>query len=264
MPARPTIDLNCDMGERPGADGVAADERLMEFVTSVNIACGGHAGDEETAAAVMGAAAARRLSIGAHPGYADRANFGRVSVAMTADELEAMIAEQLRWFTRIASRAGCVVTHVKPHGALYHDVMEREDAAGAFMRAVRSLDGAWGGQAGRVPVLVGLFGSTRPARWRAEGFAVAAEAFADRRYRADGGLVARSEAWAVIADPGEAAEQAVDIAVHRCAAAAGGVLVPVIADTICVHSDSPGAEGTARRVREALEHEGCGLRGLGG
>lgn len=251
-----TIDLNCDMGERPGADGIAADIRLMQWVTSVNIACGAHAGDEPTARAVATAAAARGLSIGAHPGYPDAANFGRVTVEITPSALEASLTDQLRLLLRAAHAAGRPVTHVKPHGALYHDVLNNDATAAAFTRAVRTV---WLG--GHTPLLVGFAGAHRLAQWRTEGFAVAAEAFAERRYGPDGALLPRTDPLAIIHTPEDAANQAVDIAVHRCVSA-GGHLIPIIADTISIHSDSPGAEAATAAVHAALVREGRDIRAI--
>jgi len=256
--ATPTIDLNCDMGERPGDNGIAADIRLMHWVTSVNIACGAHAGNEPTARAVATAAAARGLSIGAHPGYPDPANFGRASLDITPAALEASLTDQLCLFAGIASDLAVPITHIKPHGALYHDVLHQDAIASAFTRAVRSI---W--NQGRCPVLVGFAGTHRLAQWRSAGFAVAAEAFAERRYAADGSLLPRSQPNALIETPQDAANQAVDIALHRCVSA-GGHLIPIIADTICIHSDSPGAKATTAAVHAALVREGCALKGLRG
>ncbi|MFO0832686.1 MAG: 5-oxoprolinase subunit PxpA [Phycisphaerales bacterium] len=247
------IDLNCDMGERPGAEGVAGDIRLMEYVSSVNIACGGHAGGATTIRAVAGAARARGLSVGAHPGYPDPGNFGRARVEMLPGDLRASLVFQMRL---LKEHAGGRVTHVKPHGALYHDVMADDGIAAVFVEAASAV---W--FEGRLPVLVALAGSRRASQWRAEGLAVAAEAFAERRYRSDGSLTARGEQGAVIDDAEVAAQQTVDIAVHRCVATGGG-LAPVMAETICIHSDSPGAEAIAARVRAALTSEGVPVRGI--
>lgn len=247
-PGPRTIDLNCDMGERPGPEGIAADIRLMQWVTSVNIACGAHAGDKPTARAVATAAAARDLNIGAHPGYPDPAHFGRVSMDIAPAELEASLTEQLRLFARIASDLAVPVTHIKPHGALYHDVLTNDAVAGAFTRAVRAV---W--CEGRTPTLVAFAGTHRLTQWRAEGFAVTAEAFAERRYGPDGTLLPRTDPRAMIHSPEEAASQAVDIAVHRCVPA-GGRLIPIIADTLCIHGDSPNAVSVAAAVYAALRH----------
>lgn len=237
---RRSIDLNCDMGERPDAGGAAGDAALMAVVTSVNIACGGHAGDEGTMRACVRAAVLAGVAIGAHPGYPDRTNFGRVERAMPLRELEDEVARQIAALDGIARSEGGLVRHVKPHGALYHAAMGRAEFAEAVGRAVsRAAPGA---------VLVGLSGSAGMEAWAAMGLRVVSEAFADRMYESDGSLRARGEAGAVITDAGEAARQAV-----RLAARAG---------TICVHSDTEGALEIARAVRAALEAAGVIVRSL--
>ena len=252
--ATPTIDLNCDMGERPGDNGIAADIRLMHWVTSVNIACGAHAGNEPTARAVATAAAARGLSIGAHPGYPDPANFGRASLDITPATLEASLTDQLRLFAGIASDLAVPITHIKPHGALYHDVLHQDAIASAFTRAVRSI---W--NPGRCPVLVGFAGTHRLAQWRSAGFAVAAEAFAERRYAADGSLLPRSQPNALIETPQDAANQAVDIALH-CCVSAGGHLIPIVADTgdfiIVLNADKLRVTGNKANDKVYYRHSG--------
>ncbi len=267
----PTIDINCDLGERPAPEGVEADIRLMELVTSVNIACGAHAGDADTMRAIVTAAHRLKRGIGAHPGYPDRANFGRVSLNLTPREIETSITEQLHALLAIAQPLGATITHVKPHGALYHDAMHRPEVSLAISRAVRA---AWAqaattpqSKSPTLPILVALAGSPVAARWRGEGLRIAAEAFADRRYAADGTLAPRSQPGAVITDPAEAARQAIDIVVHRCVSAGGGgdvgggsSLITIRADTLCIHSDSPGAETTASHVRGALLAASCAIK----
>lgn len=244
-----TIDLNADLGEDPAREG--RDLELMNIVSSANIACGGHAGDEASMLAMITAAAARGVGVGAHPSYPDRIGFGRVETAMAIEELEASVAGQIAVFVRIARAVGVPIAHVKPHGALYHAAMERDDVAGVLARAARA--------AGPGVPLVGLAGSPRLARWRSMGIPVIAEAFADRRYTADGTLLARSAPGAVITDPAEAGAQAVSIAREGVVFAPGGERVEVRAASVCVHSDTPGALDVARAVRRALECAGVAI-----
>ncbi len=251
------IDINADCAERPGPAGIAADTRLMPFLTSVNISCGAHAGDDQTIRGVLQAAHAHRLSIGAHPSYPDPANFGRVSMPMAAAALQESITAQLRLLRALAGESGTDITHVKPHGALYHDITVKEEVATIFINAVRAI---W--LSTPLPFLVTLAGSRRLHQWRAQGFAVAAEAYCERRYQPDATLVPRSQPHALIHDPDEAARQAVDIAVHRCVST-GDRLTPVRADTICIHSDSPNAQAIAEHVHTAIQRELIPLRGLG-
>jgi UPF0271 protein len=247
----PVIDLNCDMGESEDAAQRATDLELLGIVTSANVACGGHAGTPQLMEETVRAAMERGnggVAIGAHPGYPDRQRFGRVEIPMPASEIERMVAGQVATLGQIAGRCAGRVTHVKPHGALYHAAMFKEDVAAAFARgAMRAAPGAW---------LVGLAGAPGLAWWATMGAIVAAEAFADRRYEADGGLRGRTHADALITDGKEAAAQAVAIARGEGVRAVGGAHVALQAQTICVHSDTPGAAVIARAVRCGLEEAG--------
>jgi len=224
-----TIDLNCDMGELEAAAHEAA---LMQYITSANIACGGHAGDESTMERTARMAMERGVRIGAHPGYPDRANFGRIEVAMTPDEIASTVAEQIERLDRVVRRVGGEIVHVKPHGALYNVAVKNAVVA----RAIGDGVARW--NAG-VPVF-GLAGSPMLDVWRVMGLQVAGEAFADRRYEPDGTLHSRKFPDALITDPAEAAAQAVRLA------RAGN------AQTICVHGDTPGAVRILKACREAL------------
>jgi 5-oxoprolinase (ATP-hydrolysing) subunit A len=225
-----TIDLNCDMGELEDAAHEAA---LMEYITSANIACGGHAGDESTMERTARLALARGVRIGAHPSYPDRANFGRVEIAMPAAEIEAAVREQIERLEQVVAKlGGGRITHVKAHGALYN-VAARDKAVA---RAVGAAVAGWNAGA----IVFGLAGSAALDVWRGMGLPIAAEAFADRRYEADGTLRSREFADALITDPAEAAAQALHFARE------GKV------QTICVHGDTPGAIALLKACREAL------------
>jgi len=246
------IDLNADLGELPEALADGREEALLRLVTSANVACGGHAGDAATMSGVL--ALARRLgkSVGAHPSYPDRASFGRDSLRMTPDEIEATVFDQVRALAAVAARIDVEVTHVKPHGALYNDAAGDEAIATAIARAVRR----WSREA----VLVGLAGSVALDVFASAGLRTAAECFADRVYEADGTLRSRKLPGALISDPEMAAEQAVSIARRGHAIGRGGSTVPITADTICVHGDTPGALLIAASVRAALEAAGIDIR----
>ncbi len=168
-----SIDLNCDMGELPEAIADGTQEALMRSVTSVNIACGGHAGDAQTMKTTIEQAMRWKLTIGAHPGYADRANFGRLELKLPPKEIADSVFEQVRALAEVAERCGACVVHVKPHGALYNQAVRNRELAGAIAEGVARLS--------RDVVLVGLAGSPMLGVFREAGFAVAAEAFADRR-----------------------------------------------------------------------------------
>jgi UPF0271 protein len=225
-----TMDLNCDLGELEDAAHEAA---LMESITSANIACGGHAGDEQTMERTTRLALARGVRIGAHPSYPDRANFGRLEMDMPVAELEAAVRAQIERLEAVVAKLGARITHVKPHGALYNVAARNE----AVARAIGTAVAQWNSGA----IVFGLAASKALDVWRGMGLTVAAEGFADRRYEPDGSLRSRRFADALITDPQEAAAQALRFA------RAG------TAQTICVHGDTPHAVEIVRACREALE-----------
>jgi len=231
------IDLNCDLGER--AD-LALETALIDGITSASIACGGHAGDDVTMQRTARLALARGVRIGAHPGYPDPANFGRERLPLTAEEIEATVFEQIMRLSAVVERLGGVMVHVKPHGALYNVAQQDEEVARAIGRAVL--------RAKPSATLFGLAESAMLDVWRKMGLSVWGEGFADRRYEADGSLRARKIPGALITHPAVAAQQAVVLA------QAGR------AQTICVHSDTPGAIEILKACRDALSRAGFSLR----
>lgn len=242
MDAAVSIDLNADVGEG------MHDEELLPFLTSVNVACGLHAGDPTTMDETVTLAMAQGLQIGAHPGYPDRENFGRVPVEMSADALERLVLYQIAALDGfVRSRAGAL-THVKPHGALYHTGAEFPDVARAIAEGTRRFRTDL--------ILVGAPGSLLVEAGREAGLPVAEEAFADRRYLPDGTLMPRGRPEALITDPEQAADQAVRIVRDGTVIAADGSVVAIRADTLCVHGDTPGAPRIARRIREKLHEAG--------
>jgi UPF0271 protein len=245
------IDLNCDMGELPEAIADGTQEALMPSFTSVNIACGGHAGDEHTMRATVEQALRCKVAIGAHPGYPDRANFGRLELNMSSEAVAKSVWEQLRVLAGVAARCGAQLTHVKPHGALYNQAVHRRQLAEAIAQGVAR----WRSDL----VLVGLAGSPMLGVFREAGFAVAAEAFADRRYEPDGTLRSRRHDDALIRDPAEAARQALSIVVRGTVTARDGTEVAVSAHTLCIHGDTPGAQQIAARVAQTLREVGVVL-----
>lgn len=243
-----SIDLNADVGE--GMDDAA----LLPFVTSANVACGMHAGDPGVMDGTVTLALSHGVRVGAHPGYPDRANFGRAALELPADAIENLVLYQVAALDGFVRSRGGTLTHVKPHGALYHSGAEFPDVARAIAEGVRRFRTSL--------VLVGAAGSMLIEAGREAELAVAEEAFADRRYLPDGSLVSRSEPGAVITDPEEAAEQAVSLARDRVAVAADGSRVSVRADTLCLHGDTPGVERIARRIHERFRSEGIRIAPL--
>jgi UPF0271 protein len=223
------IDLNCDMGE---LDDAAHEAALMEHITSANIACGEHAGDGATMQRTVRLAVERGVRIGAHPGYPDRANFGRIAMEMTPEEIEETIVDQISTLAMIVRPIGAAIVHVKPHGALYNVAVKNRDVAHAIGAAVKRWNPAI--------AVVGLAGSPMLDVWREMGLAAIGEGFADRQYESDGTLRDRKLPGALITDPAAAAAQAVRLARE------GG------AETICVHGDTPGAVEILRACRQAL------------
>lgn len=220
-----TIDLNCDMGELPDA---ALEEALMAYITSANVACGGHAGDQASMRRMVDLARLHGVAVGAHPGYPDRENFGRVEMALSAEQIAQTVYEQIGALARIAGH----LVHVKPHGALYNVAARDPDVARAIGEGVSRF--------GTDLVLVGLAGSGMIDVWRDMGFRTAAEGFADRRYEPDGSLRPRRFADALITEPDAAAAQALRLAGEG------------IVQTICVHSDTPGSVRILAAVAQAL------------
>jgi UPF0271 protein len=217
------------MGE---LDDAAHEAALMDYITSANIACGGHAGDAQTMERTARLALERGIRIGAHPGYPDRENFGRLEIAMTAEAIADTVFTQIARLDGIVCRLAGVVVHVKPHGALYNVAVHNGEVA----RAIAHGAARWNPST----VLFGLAGSPMLEVWRAMGMAVAGEAFADRRYEPDGALRSRKFPDALITDPSEAAGQALRFARQG------------LAETICVHGDTPGAVAILKACREAL------------
>ena len=232
------IDLNADIGE--GCD----DASLMPYVHRVSIASGGHAGDAASMAAALRLAAEFGVMVGAHPGYPDRAGFGRRSLSASAEQVYSWVRQQTEVLAEQSVRCGLQLVHVKPHGALYNDAAGNAELAQAIAEAV----------AGHDPrlVLIGLADSCLISAGQAAGLGVLNEAFADRRYHGNGLLVSRETAGALITDPLAAAEQALALALGLPVSTFGDEPARVRADTICLHSDTPNALKLAEAVHAAL------------
>ncbi len=242
-----TIDLNSDLGE-----GAGSDDEIIPQVSSANIACGAHAGDADTMRRTVELAVEHRVAIGAHPGYRDPANFGRVALDIAPEALQDDLRTQLEALRRIAHAAGARLAHVKAHGALYNKG-ERDDAVAAvIVEAVRAFD--------EDLVLFVPPGSAMERAARRLGIRVAREGFADRAYEPDGTLRSRRLEASVHTDPAVAAAQAVSIARDGTVRASGGGVLAIEVDTLCIHGDTPGAPAIARAVREALARAGIEVR----
>ncbi len=248
----PSIDLNCDCGESFGPWTMGNDATVLAHVTSANVACGGHAGDPVTMRRTVRLCKGLGVVVGAHPGYPDLQGFGRRSIPLDPAEIEDIVLAQIGALYAIARAEGVELRHVKAHGALYNDAATKMPIAEAIARAVAAFS--------RELVLVGLTGSAIVEAGHAAGLRVAREAFADRTYEPDGSLRSRRLPDALIIGPQRNLAQAVGIATQGLAFSLAGVLVPVQADTLCIHSDTPGAAVRAAVLRQGLIAAGVEVR----
>ncbi len=248
------IDLNCDAGEAFGPWQMGEDATLIPLMTSVNIACGAHAGDPLVMRRTLELAARHGVAAGAHPGYPDLQGFGRRALPMPPDEVEVWVLAQIGALSAIARSLGITLRHVKPHGALYNTAADDAALARAIARAVAACDPAL--------VLVARAGSAMVAIGRAAGLRVAEEAFVDRGYDAQGRLLPRGSAGSMLTAPADAAARAVALAEGQPIRAHDGTALTLHADTLCFHSDTAGATGIAQVVRAALVDAGVALQPL--
>ncbi len=250
-----TIDLNSDVGESSPdiASGfsMSSEETLLRQITSANIACGGHAGDDESMIRVMKLCARYGVDIGAHPSYPDRENFGRKDMNLSPSEISEAVYRQVGRLIELATGLGFEVRHVKAHGALYNKAAKDEIAALAIARGVARI--------GKKLALFGLASSPSLDIWRKEGFFAIGEAFADRHYEPDGSLRSRRFDDALITNPALAAEQALRIARDGKVISVTGTEVLLDARTICIHGDTPGAPAIAEHIRRLLGASGFAI-----
>jgi 5-oxoprolinase (ATP-hydrolysing) subunit A len=251
----PVIDLNCDIGESFGVYRLGEDALIVPHVSSVNIACGFHAGDPATMRASIDLALGHGAAIGAHPGLRDPEGFGRRAIEIAAPDVYDLVVYQVGALAAFAAAAGVRLQHVKPHGALYSMAASRADLADAIARAVRDVD--------RGLVLFGLAGSRLIAAGEEQGLAVAREAFADRNYLPNGALVPRGRPDALVDDPERLVSRAARLVRERRIRSSEGGDLLLEADTLCIHGDTPGASAIARRLRSALDAMGISVRAMG-
>jgi len=248
------IDINSDLGESEEALASGSDFELMRYITSANVACGGHAGNEHTMRETVRKAKELSVAVGAHPGYPDRENFGRIEIPMSSAEIEATVRDQIAALAEIATSLGVNLSHCKPHGALYHAANKSAEVAAAIGRAVLESDDQL--------IMVGQAGSLTLSLWGSMGLTCAAEAFADRAFEPDGILRKRTLPGALLENANDAARQAIDIATSQTAVATDGTTLKVSAQTVCIHSDTPGSAAIARAVNEALKKAGVKVQAL--
>ncbi|MGK9235525.1 LamB/YcsF family protein [Inquilinus limosus] len=250
-----SVDLNCDMGEGFGAWEMGDDAAMLEIVTSANVACGFHAGDPIVMRRTLTLARDRGIGVGAHPGFLDLWGFGRrVIQGETPEDIEAHVVYQIGAIQGMAKAVGHRVTHVKAHGALSNMAMVDDALALAIGRAIKSVDPA-------LAYMV-LPGTALERAALELGLPVVREVFADRTYEDDGTLTSRKIAGSVIHDADLAAERVLRMVEEQAVTSRSGKRIPVPVDTVCVHGDTPGAVGIARRIRERLEKAGIRLVAL--
>lgn len=244
-----TIDLNADLGELDTPQGRRAEHDILRYVSSANIACGGHAGSPAIMRDRIIAAKAHGVTIGAHPGYPDRENFGRKSLVLGADisarDLTQSLTTQIVTLVEIAADEGAAVPYVKPHGTLYTDAARDPILAGLIARSLSRLD--------QRLILMGAPKSALERAAKDQGLRFVGEGFIDRRYAADGHLVPRGQDGAVITDQAAREAQLLSLALKGCAQTQDGATLAVNAQSLCLHGDSAGAVDTARRARAALD-----------
>ncbi|AOX45526.1 5-oxoprolinase subunit PxpA [Microbacterium sp. BH-3-3-3] len=245
------VDLNADLGETVDGMPTADDDAMFAVVSSANVACGGHAGDAASMRASVERAARFGVAVGAHPSYDDRANFGRVRRDPAPDDLRASIAAQLD----ALAAAGADLRYVKPHGALYHAVIDDASQAGAVVAAVADLSA----RLGRALPMLGLAGAIAEAA-AAAGLPFVREAFLDRGYTAHGQLVPRGEPGALVDDPALVAERALRLVREGEVVAVDGTRIAVDAASLCLHGDTPSAVAMAQAVRGTLDAAGIEVR----
>jgi UPF0271 protein len=247
-----TIDLNADAGESYGVYTYGHDEALFPLVTSVNLACGFHAGSPTRIREAVARAKAHRVAVGAHPGFPDLMGFGRREMALSPEEVYADVLYQIGALHAFLRAEGLPLHHVKPHGALYLKACRDRETARAIAQAVRAFDPG-------VPLVV-LPGTVYEEEARKAGLRVVLEAFPERAYLKSGQLAPRSMPGSWITDPEEAARRALSIVLEGRVEALDGGEVEVRAETLCIHGDNPRAPEVARAVRRALEEAGVEVR----
>lgn len=253
---KPKIDINCDLGESFGNFKIGHDAEIMPFITSVNIACGFHAGDPVVMARTVKMAKENGVAVGAHPSFPDLMGFGRRDMSLSKEELKTIVIYQIGALEAFARAASVHLQHVKPHGALYNTASENEADASAIIEAVRAVNPRL--------VLFALANSKMAKMAAGAGLRVAHEAFIDRAYNSDGSLVSRRTAGAVIEEPKAVAERAVRMVKEReVMAIDGGAVRFDEVNTLCVHGDTLNAVGLAKSVKKALVAEGIEVVAVG-
>lgn len=242
-----TIDINCDMGE-----GICNDEQIMPYISSANIACGYHAGNENTMKQTIELCKKYNVAVGAHPSYPDKENFGRTDMLLPHDEIYELVKKQIVLLQDLAAECDSVIHHVKPHGALYNMAAREKTLASVIALAVIDIKSDL--------VLYGLSGSHLVKEGKNHGLKTASEVFADRTYKDDGSLTSRTKPGALIEDVDKAVTQALQMVKEGTVTSVTGKKVPIVAETICIHGDGSHAVEFAKAIHDALIKEGIEIK----
>jgi UPF0271 protein len=249
-----SIDLNCDMGESSDTRRIENDAALMDHVSSVNIACGFHAGDASVMRKTVETALKKGLRVGAHPSFPDLENFGRSEMQMSPQEIFDIVLYQISALKGICEASGGKLDHVKPHGALYNQAAKDSNLAAAIANAVAAVD--------KNLIFYGLSGSFLISEAEKFGLRTASEVFADRTYQNDGSLTPRGEPNALITGTEKAVAQVLQMIETQTVTAADGETIPIKAETVCIHGDGAHALEFARKIREKLIENGIEISGI--
>ncbi len=249
------VDLNCDMGESFGTYRLGNDEKILDFVTSANIACGFHAGDPSTMRKTVKLALEKNVGIGVHPGLQDLAGFGRREMKISAQEAYDIVIYQIGALSAFVKSEGGNIQHVKPHGALYNMAAKDASLADAIAEAIYKVDPEM--------ILFGLAGSELVKAGKKIGLRTASEVFSDRTYHQDGSLTSRRETNALIKDHEMAVKQVIRMVKEGKVRSLQGVDVSIQADTVCIHGDGDQALEFAKYIKTALNEAGITVKKIG-
>ena len=245
------ININCDLGEKSKHHSNHNDPKLLDIVNSANIACGYHAGDEETMSQVVSISKKNGVSIGAHPSFKDPENFGRKRMNLSSDEIRKLIIDQYEILQKIASSKGANVTHIKPHGALNNMACEDIDLANLLAKSINEIS--------KELIYLVPTGSKMEEAAKKFNMKIACEIFADRNYEDDGNLVSRSKPHAIITDSEVAKKHVLNMINNQALNCYSGKKIPCAIDSVCIHGDNESSLSTAKSIKKNLEENGISL-----
>ena len=248
------ININCDLGEKSKYHSIENDPELLNIVNSANIACGYHAGDEETMNMVIKISKSNGVSIGAHPSFNDPENFGRKRINLTSSEINKLITNQYEILQKVAQKHNEKVTHIKPHGALNNMACENFELANTIAKAINDID--------KNIIFLVPTGSQMEIAAKKLNMKIACEIFADRNYEDDGNLVSRSKDHALITDPEVAKKHVLSMVKNQALNCYSGKQMPCEIDSVCIHGDNQSSLATAKSIRENLMSNGLTLKPL--